>query len=197
MTQNTDLLIYNGARVLPEHLIVQVIEHKNGGWDLNPKKEVKVTHIPTGLSASCMDDRSEHRNCDLAKQKLAALLLQASTKTKIDAKAGQVYETRNGGIATVISLLGEGFRCEHSNGMNYWHNAQGIANLGDVRTKNCLVPTDFDLVALKDRLSDQAVKPTYLLEALIDCREALRQSGATGELKVVDAAISKAKVGQA
>jgi len=32
-----------------------------------------------------------------------------------------------------------------------------------------------------------------LLEALIDCREALRRAGATGELKVVDAAIAKAR----
>ena len=146
MTQNTDLLIYNGARVLPEHLIVQVIEHKNGGWDLNPKKEVKVTHIPTGLSASCMDDRSEHRNCYLAKEKLAQLLLQASINTPIDAKVGEVYETRNGGTATVTSLIGDGYRCEHTNGMNYWHNAQGIANLGDIRNRNNLEPTEFDLV---------------------------------------------------
>jgi hypothetical protein len=35
-----------------------------------------------------------------------------------------------------------------------------------------------------------------LLEALIDCREALRRAGATGELKVVDAAIAKA-IGEA
>ncbi len=32
-----------------------------------------------------------------------------------------------------------------------------------------------------------------LLAALIDCREALRRAGATGELKVVDAAIAKAR----
>ena len=32
-----------------------------------------------------------------------------------------------------------------------------------------------------------------LLEALIDCREALRQAGAVGELSVVDAAIAKAR----
>lgn len=31
-----------------------------------------------------------------------------------------------------------------------------------------------------------------LLEALMDCREALRRAGATGELAVVDAAIEKA-----
>ena len=178
MTQNADLLIYNGARVLPEHLIVQVIEHKNGGWDLNPKKEVKLTHIPTGLSASCMDDRSEHRNCYLAKEKLAQLLLQASINTPIDAKVGEVYETRNGGTATVTSLIGGGYRCELTNGMNYWHNAQGIANLGDIRNGNNLEPTEFDLVNLLDHPVDGALKDAgATMEDLADAAGILAAHG--------------------
>ena len=78
---------------------------------------------------------------------------------------------------------------------------RGFKNAMHERTENYVL---FDMHAhpithasVVEELKVQKAINAELLEALIDCREALRQSGATGELKVVDAAISKAKVGQA
>ena len=63
------------------------------------------------------------------------------------------------------------------------------------------VKTDDDLraamVELNKKLRSLQVPAYYcnneLLEALKDCREALRRAGAIGELRVVDAAIAKAE----
>lgn len=84
-----------------------------------------------------MRNKSESLNCNWANKPVYV---------------GQVFETRNGGRAIVSSTstaqtYADGFRCDHSNGMNYWHNAISIANLGDIRHKNNLTPTEFDLVA--------------------------------------------------
>lgn len=64
-------------------------------------------------------------------------------------KVGNTYRTRNGGSATATSQIGGGYRCDHSNGMNYWHNSLGVANLGDIRTIRNLKPTEFDLMGFK------------------------------------------------
>lgn len=44
----------------------------------------------------------------------------------------------------------------------------------------------------EDRVRGLIEQRDELLEALQDCREALRRAGAEGELRVVDAAISRA-----
>ncbi len=74
-----------------------------GGWTLNRKFGITVTHKPSGLSASSESDRSEHRNRAMAMEALQKLVDEwdaagrptdsnlRMTKAEWDAEAAQVH----------------------------------------------------------------------------------------------------------
>ena len=92
---------------------------------------------------------------------------------------------------------------KHTPGPWYWEEASENGEVRPVlRTKATINRVcDFGRDAWQDSLCGEppdaadarliAAAPE-MLEALVDCREALRRAGATGELKVVDDAIAKA-----
>lgn len=58
----------------PKDLLIDVVGKAVLGFaPLNPKG-IKITHIPTGLHAEADTDRSQHRNRELAYQKLKQLV---------------------------------------------------------------------------------------------------------------------------
>lgn len=49
--------------IKPEDLHIGLYQHgRQGGWDTHPPIGVTITHMPSNLSESCHEDRSQHRN---------------------------------------------------------------------------------------------------------------------------------------
>lgn len=60
-----------------EKFTVDVIRVKNGGFGLDTYK-IRVTDLATGLFEECDEERSQHRNCEIAKQRLIKRLKSVS-----------------------------------------------------------------------------------------------------------------------
>lgn len=60
-----------------EQFTVDVIRVKNGGFGPDMHK-VRVTDTATGLFEECDEERSQHRNCEIAKQRLIRRLESVS-----------------------------------------------------------------------------------------------------------------------
>lgn len=63
-----------GVELRPEDFTVEVIVTPMGGFAPNVTHGVRVTHKPTGLSASCDTERSQHRNRQIAFEQIKAML---------------------------------------------------------------------------------------------------------------------------
>lgn len=65
------------GEIRPEDFRVDTFSNKRGGFVLGLSSGVRITHIPTGLTAECDSDRSQHRNRNNAfddlKEKLYSL----------------------------------------------------------------------------------------------------------------------------
>lgn len=80
-----------------------------GGQHVNTTESaVRITHIPTGITASIQDERSQHKNKDKALKLIAARVRQAQREEE---------ERKRG--ATRSSLLGGGDRSERIRTYNY------------------------------------------------------------------------------
>ena len=50
----------------PDDLKVEVIRPTQGGQHVGSYQGIKITHIPSGLTAMCDTERSQHRNKQIA-----------------------------------------------------------------------------------------------------------------------------------
>jgi peptide chain release factor 1 len=83
-----------------------------GGQHVNKTDSaVRITHIPTGITASCQADRSQHRNRDLALRILRAKLYEFHAKQKLS----KIANLRK-------SQIGSGDRSEKIRTYNYPQN---------------------------------------------------------------------------
>lgn len=60
--------------IRPEDIRIDTYSNKVGGFVLGISNGVRVTHIPTGVTVECDEDRSQHRNRFHAMQKLEDFL---------------------------------------------------------------------------------------------------------------------------
>ena len=132
-----------------------------GGQHVNTTNSaVRITHVPTGITASIQDERSQHKN-----KAKALKLISARVRDKERAE-----EQRKHGEAR-STLLGGGDRSERIRTYNYpqdrvtdhrcKHTTHGISNLFDAGSEDGLVATfypflqnmvyDEQIVALQDQ----------------------------------------------
>lgn len=62
------------GEIHPADILVETYAKHQGGFILHPANGVRVTHIPTGVSAQCDSERSQHRNRHSAMEALKAAL---------------------------------------------------------------------------------------------------------------------------
>ncbi|MEO0108426.1 MAG: peptide chain release factor 1 [candidate division WOR-3 bacterium] len=100
-------------RIDPSELRVEVFRAGGHGGQLVNKVEsaVRITHIPTGIQASCQDDRSQIRN----KAKAMRILLARIRDARLAAENRKLVEKRR-------SMVGTGERSEKIRTYNYPQN---------------------------------------------------------------------------
>jgi peptide chain release factor 2 len=76
------------VRIEPDDLRIETFRSSGPGGQHMQKTStaVRITHLPTGLTASCQSQRSQHQNKDLALHILQARLLELELKKKREEK---------------------------------------------------------------------------------------------------------------
>ncbi len=57
-----------------EHLKIEVLRQSPGGQQVGTRSGVKVTHVPTGITATVEMERSQHRNREIAMHMIEAAI---------------------------------------------------------------------------------------------------------------------------
>ena len=84
-----DLDLGNGI-VVPAHLLRAATSRAGGpgGQHQNTTDSaVRATHLPSGITVTCRDERSQHRNKALAVKRIAAMLRVLADRREEDAKS--------------------------------------------------------------------------------------------------------------
>jgi peptide chain release factor 1 len=108
-----------------------------GGQSVNTTySAIRITHIPTGLSVSCQDQKSQHQNKEKALQILRSRLLAKQEEERI-AKDSEARKTQVGGGDRSDKIRTYNFpqdRITDHRLAKTWHNIQNImeGNLKDI-----------------------------------------------------------------
>ena len=76
---------YALVRVEPnkDDLIIQSwTGNPTNGWSLSVPNGIKITHIPTGFTAFCESERSQHKNREIAMAEIKAMIGAAQDETE-------------------------------------------------------------------------------------------------------------------
>lgn len=68
--------------IRPEEVKVDIVYTRAGGFSPISDSGIRVTHIPTGVSAESLDERSQHKNKQVAFEKLKELVKRVTTLTE-------------------------------------------------------------------------------------------------------------------
>ncbi|MFW6139271.1 MAG: peptide chain release factor 1 [Spirochaetota bacterium] len=136
------------VEINPEDLRIDVFRASgHGGQHVNTTDSaVRITHLPTGVTSSCQDEKSQHKNKLKAMKVLRARLFEIAEKQK---KQAQAQERRN--------QIGSGDRSERIRTYNFPQNRVTDHRIGLTLHSLDLV-MDGDLEPLVDALMEEDAK---------------------------------------
>jgi hypothetical protein len=98
----------------PHDLIIETYSTDYSGWFTNDRA-VKITHVPTGQTASCSSERSQHRNRYKAMAELEQKLRLRTQQTALDGLAETSREIEQEPVAWVLKMGNEKILDSHFN----------------------------------------------------------------------------------